>query len=200
MFSFFLFWSHTAQRSSNDCISMDSEIWKFNNVDKQEENFIFHESSSVSYLSDRNRKKFSVNFCGATDESSIVFTDQEDEEKQTNIYLNISRNQKTKKYQISLISSIGKTVASKQYASKTNEFCFSLISGRGYVSVFSMPHVEGKEPLILYEMSIPRTYKLSFASHKESNVSKLCIGDFFGEQRPARNMDTEWSSHIRDFL
>ena len=201
---FFIFSKFSLERSDLECASPSSSSWILSNADYIENNLTsFSENSMAFYESNRNRKKFSIDFCGNTSDSYFVFSnsdtfeDMENSDSSTNLHIHYLEG--VKKYSL-ILSNKRTVVGKKEVLHKNGDFCFTLISGRGYVGVFSQPYVDGKEPLILTEMNILRNYKLVYVSKSSSYVRKLCIGDFLGENRHDYKFDTDWDNHMRDFL
>ena len=199
-----LFILKSVEKSEEECAKENGSNWTLENAYFNENSeIIFSNNSFAFYESQRYRKKFSITACGNFTNSYFIFSSSKAfdnmEESDTKTNFHILLNESTRKYSLSL-SDRGKIVGTKEYQSKSNEFCFSLISGRGFVGIFPQPFVEGRDPLILQEMKISRDHRLVYASKEESRLKNLCIGDFFGDKRIEVNFDTNWDSHMKEFL
>lgn len=203
----FLLVSFCLSRSENECLTYDAESskpWTTYNVETVNQSLIFGVDSSAEYNTNRNRKKWSLTFCGNITSSTFAFLTDETKDYLEQYYLDIEMVPENTKLKYSLYKN-GKISAQKLayihgYDFEKQEYCFTVIHGRGYLGIFSLPHVENKEPIFLVPYVIPREHKLQYISHANSTVSKLCIGDFFGEERVNVDYETEWKSNMNDFL
>ena len=192
----------STEKSIEECFSNTSLVWKFNGVKYLNDNYSLEKDSLISYDSERKRKKFSIDFCGEIKDSYFMFLNNDFvsvENLKDEPFLHVIRNESKMKYSFQLHNK-GTIIGKKEISYKPNDICFSIIYGRGYFGLFNKPHIEGKEPLILVEMSMRRSHNFYYLSQLPSNVSRLCIGDFLGENRIDINLDTQWDSQMKDFL
>ncbi|OHT02302.1 hypothetical protein TRFO_07103 [Tritrichomonas foetus] len=203
-----IFAIHSLSVSATDCFSTNSRLWKLNgNYSTVNDHISFNSENDdnwIDYISNRYRKKWMVSFCGEIEDSYLLFKSLEgdDTEKLNDTKIEIKKDGKKlnfKLYQNSEV--IAEEKVSK--SSTLHSFCFNVISGRGYFGMFGMNnnHKKEGEQIFVKEISIPRKHTTTYYSRKPSNLTRFCVGDFFGDQRiSARPDDDKWDSHINDFL
>jgi len=188
--------------SETDCYNnSDRSKWESSeSFDFENDSVIMNDNSRISYISQRFRKKWMLDFCGEISNSYISFSEQPDSQlvPSKGVNLQFLKNDQRGNYKIKLTND-GSIVSSVDLPPrKTESICFAIISGRGYLGVFLKPHQEGKPPVMLHEFSLPRNIHFSYVSKKNSKLSKLCIGNFFGEHHQEVRFDDHWENPVKE--
>ncbi|EAY02773.1 hypothetical protein TVAG_370010 [Trichomonas vaginalis G3] len=201
MFSFLI--SRALSRSEKECLTFKNDSaksWSVYQAEITENSINFKEDGTAEYNSQRYRKKWSLNLCGNITNSTFVFLYDEAKEYGEQNYINVEYMTRNSKARYSIYKN-GKTVAQRQVTVYTkDQLCFSAIYGRGYIGIFAMPHLENKEPILLLPYTMPREHKLQYLSHEPSNITNICINDFFGDDRVDIDYDPNWKTNINNFL
>ena len=187
-------------------IKENTSEWFLDNIEMTTENsFVFPENSMAIWEKGTQKKKFMIELNGTFADSYLIFSKSLDfenmETSDTSVNLHIQYKPQLKKYSFELTNK-GQVTATKQAFFKPGleeSFAFSVVSGRGYFGVFSLPHIDGKEPLILVPMTIDRNHKLVFYSKEPSTIENLAVMDFL-HHSPKFDFDNNWDSHLNDLL
>ncbi|KAK8889735.1 hypothetical protein M9Y10_034489 [Tritrichomonas musculus] len=209
---FFSNWIITVSSvSTTDCYSPLSTFWNLHGIYKTDNANIYfldsNESSNyekhsyLEYTSKRHRKKWMISLCGSFEHSFLNFTSSSENisiEIQKSLGKNIFHY-----FDVSLIHNGNINKEAKVRYSNNEETCFSIISGRGYLGMFTMKNIHKQEgdQIFASQLEVPRNHVFRYYSRKPSNISLICVGDFFGNKRMSvKTGNDQWDSHVRDFL
>ena len=204
---FFFILSFSFSVSTTDCYPTSSDFWLFHGSHTTEgPNIRFtpisDEAASVEYTSMRYRKKWMLSICGTYEDSLLVFESLKPNEEVNKTVIEIFHEDDHLDIKLLNDDQLIET-ARVTKSHKLQTYCFNIISGRGYFGMFGMNnhHDQDGEQLFVKEMNISRQHLFKYVSRKPSNITRLCIGDFFGNKRVHfRPDDDDWKSNVRDFL
>lgn len=201
--------------STTDCFFSSPSFWELHgNYEINQSNIYFTNSnetqSYIEYKSHRHRKKWMLSLCGSFENSFLNFSsgdeNQDNSNNQNNISIEIQRNSEKNifhYYNVKLLKNDNILKETKvKYTSKEMK-CFNVIYGRGYFGMFSTKDANRQEgdQIFTSQVEIPRKHIFRYYSQKDSNLTHLCIGDFFGNKRlSVKPENDQWDPHIRDFL
>lgn len=200
--------------STTDCYFSSPMLWELHgSYQVNQSNLYFTNNnetqSYIEYTSRRNRKKWMLSLCGKFEDSFLNFSsinDNNDFDNIDNISIEIQRASDKSIFNylnVKLIKNENILMENNiKYSNKENT-CFNVIYGRGYFGMFNTKdaHMQEGEQIFTSQVEIPRKHIFKYYSRKPSNVTHLCIGDFFGNKRLSIKPENDhWDPHIRDFL
>jgi hypothetical protein len=181
-----------SSRSSTDCFPNPEAAWKVvSGTFELDQNL--PSGTEVTYESRRNRKKWQVNFCGKIQNSSFLFSLPTSMDA---LALNMVRTGNS----VKLSASKGKEIVGSGFLlleEPSASLCLTILNGRGFFGLFQ----EAEHPIMVLDgLNLPRDLCFSYVGHHPSQVTKLCMGDFVGDEHRAVLSQTNWDSSVRDFL
>ena len=203
--------------STTDCYPSSATFWELHGKFQVNQSNIYftypekEESQSyIEYTSKRHRKKWMISLCGFFEDSFLNFSSSDESQDNNHQYDNISIEiQKgTDKnifhyLNVKLMNNKNIHKETKVKYSYKEPTCFNIIYGRGFFGMFSTKdaHKQEGDQIFALQIKIPRKHIFRYYSRKPSNISYLCVGDFFGNKRLSVKPDNNhWDPHIKDFL
>ena len=201
---FILFINFIYSKSETDCFNINNNLWNINqNIKFENETYYLNiENTEINYNSERFRKKWMLNFCGDITNSFFSFNSKKNEDFDLNngVIIHIIKNEERGNYRVKFLNNGNILSTNDLFPRKTEKLCFSIVSGRGYVGLFSLPNIDGKSPVFLIEFEIPRNNYFKYISKKQSFLEELCLGDFLGQYRHENQFNDNWDLNVKDFL
>jgi hypothetical protein len=79
----------------------------------------------------------------------------------------------------------------------SDSLCLAILNGRGFFGVF---REIGNPILVVDGLELVRDLSFSYVGYQPSQVTKLCMGDFIGNEHRNVVSETDWEQSVRDFL
>lgn len=179
-------------QSETDCFPEPINVWQSTQDLKNDKLYQMEEKSQIRYVSERNRKKWQLQICGAFTEMTILFNAEHTDNFSLH-FLGIGNGD------FEVKGDLNGVTKGRKIMTFGDEICLRLLYGRNCLAVVKQS--DGADSLLLTDLEIPREWKFAIDFHKSANISRLCMGDFLGNARLQPKLNEEWNSmKIRDFL